>query len=348
MTATGHTPTTSTGAPLLEVRDLSVTFPVRGADGKKMAVHAVNDLSFTIERGRTVGLVGESGSGKSTIGNAIMGLVPAAAGQVALDGEAVIDAAAGRRGVPRWAAARRLRRRVTMVFQDPLAALDPRLTVSDSVAEPLQIHGLGSRGGRRSRVAELLDLTGLPQQFMDRYPHELSGGQRQRVCIARALAADPDLVILDEATASLDVSVQAQIMNLLKRLQEELGLAYLFISHDLATVEHMSDRVLVLYLGRQMEDAPQDVLYEQPGHPYTQALMSAVPHEDPVVERSRERILLTGDVPSPLSPPSGCVFRTRCPLAIDECAREVPPPRELAPGQRAWCIRAGERVLAEV
>ena len=168
------------------------------------------------------------------------------------------------------------------------------------------------------------------------------------MCIARALAADPDLVILDEATASLDVSVQAQIMNLLKRLQEELGLAYLFISHDLATVEHMSDRVLVLYLGRQMEDAPQDVLYEQPGHPYTQALMSAVPHEDPVVERSRERILLTGDVPSPLSPPSGCVFRTRCPLAIDECAREVPPPRELAPGQRAWCIRAGERVLAEV
>ena len=168
MTATGHTPTTSTGAPLLEVRDLSVTFPVRGADGKKMAVHAVNDLSFTIERGRTVGLVGESGSGKSTIGNAIMGLVPAAAGQVALDGEAVIDASAGRRGVPRGAAARRLRRRVTMVFQDPLAALDPRLTVSDSVAEPLQIHGLGSRGGRRSRVAELLDLTGLPPHFMDR------------------------------------------------------------------------------------------------------------------------------------------------------------------------------------
>ena len=325
---------------LLEVTGLGVTFPVRAKDGKKAELHAVDDVSFAIGRGETVGLVGESGSGKSTIGNAVLGLVPTSAGTIALDGETVIEAGSKLRG----AAAKTLRRRVAMVFQDPLAALNPRITVARSVAEPLEIHGLGARGGHRARVAELMDLVGLPPHFMDRYPHELSGGQRQRVCIARALAAEPELVILDEATASLDVSVQAQIMNLLRRLQRELGLSYLFISHDLATVEHMSDRVLVLYLGRLMEHAPRERLYAAPGHPYTQALMSAVPKDDPREERARERIILEGDIPSPVDPPSGCVFRTRCPLAIEECAAERPAPRRMASGHEAWCLRAGERV----
>ena len=325
-------------ASLLQVRDLSVRFPIRGA-GRKQWLQAVHDVSFDIGRGETLGLVGESGSGKSTIGNALIRLVPVHSGEIHLGGTDVL--AAGRRET------KELRRRMAMVFQDPMAALDPRSTVADSVAEPLKIHRLGATKDRRARVTELMDLAGLPLRFLDRYPHELSGGQRQRVCIARALAAEPELLILDEATASLDVSVQAQIMNLLRQLQEELGLSYLFISHDLASVEHMSDRVIVLYLGRIMEESPRESLYSEPGHPYTQALISAIPLEDPVAERERERIILVGDIPSPIDPPSGCVFRTRCPLAIQECAERQPPAHRLGPGHDAYCTRAGERVTSE-
>ncbi|WP_265521499.1 ABC transporter ATP-binding protein [Oerskovia flava] len=324
-------------APLLQVEGLQVRFPVR-TERRKAWVHAVEDVSFSLAHGETLGLVGESGSGKSTIGNALLGLVPPTAGRILLDGHDVTSA--------RGPSLRELRRRVTMVFQDPLASLDPRRTIEDSVREPLEIHRLSPGRERGRRVADLLDLVGLPRRFADHYPHELSGGQRQRVCIARALAGDPEIVVLDEATASLDVSVQAQIMNLLQDLQRDLGLSYLFISHDLAAVEHMSHRVQVMYLGRLMESAGREEIYAAPGHPYTQALLSAIPADDPVVERGRRRILLRGDVPSPVSPPSGCVFRTRCPLAIDVCAERVPEPVGLGAGHVAACVRAGERVPA--
>ena len=327
---------------LLRVEGLQVRFPVRNANASvrdliqrkgpalTQWVHAVEDVTFTVGRGETLGLVGESGSGKSTIGNAIMRLVPASAGSVTLDGENLLDA--------KGEQLRKLRRRVAMVFQDPLASLDPRRPIDESIADPLQIHGL-HKGRRSQRVAELLTMVGLPKRFIGRYPHELSGGQRQRVCIARALACEPDLIILDEATASLDVSVQAQVMNLLKRLQRELGLSFIFIAHDLAVVEYMSDRVMVLYLGRAMEVADREALYAHPAHPYTRALMSAIPAENPIAERNRTRILLTGDVPSPLNPPSGCVFRTRCPEAIDACADVVPPMEAVGPDHTAACIR---------
>ena len=332
---------------LLVVDGLQVRFPVRATNvsardlfgefrsGLTQWVHAVEDVSFTVGRGETLGLVGESGSGKSTIGNAIMRLVPASAGTITLGGEDLLNAKGDR--------LRKLRRRVAMVFQDPLASLDPRRPIDESIAEPLLIHGL-HKGNRAGRVAELLELVGLPRRFIGRFPHELSGGQRQRVCIARALACEPELIILDEATASLDVSVQAQVMNLLKRLQRELGLSFVFIAHDLAVVEYMSDRVMVLYLGRTMEVAGREALYAHAAHPYTQALMSAIPAEDPIAERNRRRILLTGDVPSPLNPPSGCVFRTRCPHAIDECAQVVPPMESLGAGHSAACIRVHDLV----
>ncbi|HLS73502.1 MAG TPA: ABC transporter ATP-binding protein [Actinomycetaceae bacterium] len=323
-------------APLLEVRDLQVRFPVPAVRGLgRQWVHAVEGVSFSIDRGQTLGLVGESGSGKSTIGNAILRLVTPTAGQVLLDGQDVLTARGGQ--------LRAMRRKAAMVFQDPLASLDPRQTVAESVREPLEIHRLHRGPARQNRVAELMDLVGLPERFLDHYPHELSGGQRQRVCIARALAGDPSLIVLDEATASLDVSVQAQIMNLLRELQAELDLAYLFISHDLAAVEHMSHRVQVMYLGRLMEQAGREQIYSSPGHPYTQALMSAIPDDDPVAERQRRRILLQGDIPSPIDPPSGCVFRTRCPLAIDQCAVDVPAV-VLGEGHVSHCVRAGERV----
>lgn len=328
--------TTRSDDVLLDVRDLVVRFKLRGSGGQ--FVHAVESMSFSIPRGTTVGLVGESGSGKSTVGNAIMRLVSATSGEIILDGRSVLDAP--RREI------KELRRQVAMVFQDPLAALDPRCTVEESVAEPMVIHNLGNRHERAARVREVMDLSGLSSRFLDRYPHELSGGQRQRVCIARALAVDPQLLILDEATASLDVSVQAQVMNLLRELQEEMGLSYLFISHDLAAVEYMSHEVLVMYLGRLVEQAPREAIYSNPGHPYTQALISAIPRENPVEERKRERIILEGDVPSPVSPPSGCVFRTRCPIAIDECAESVPEATTMGPDHQVACIRAGQQVTA--
>lgn len=330
-----------TESQLLEVTNLHVHFPISLTDlslrsllkrerGERPVVHAVEDVSFQIAAGQTLGLVGESGSGKSTIGNAIMRLVEPTSGRIVLDG---LDVSAAR-----GAELKAVRRRVSMVFQDPLASLDPRRTIRDALVDPLEIHGLHA-GNRRARIAELMELVGLPQRFLGRYPHQLSGGQRQRVCIARALAVEPKLIILDEATASLDVSVQAQVMNLLKRLQSELGLSYLFIAHDLAAVEYMSHQVLVLYLGRVMERAGREDVYGATAHPYTTALMSAIPKLDPVEERNRARIVLSGDVPSPVNPPSGCVFRTRCPVVMDECADQVPPLVVVSEGHESACLR---------
>jgi oligopeptide/dipeptide ABC transporter ATP-binding protein len=323
------------GAPLLEAIDLQVHFPVGGGSlGRGRAfVRAVDGVSFTIERGQTLGLVGESGSGKSTIGLSLLGLVRPTGGRVRLDGE---DVDFGRSSL------QRLRARTTMVFQDPNASLNPRRSVAASVREPLEIHGL-HRGSaaRRARVEELLDLVGLSGRFAERYPHELSGGQRQRVGIARALACEPELIILDEPVSSLDVSVQSQIMNLLRRLQGELGLTYLFIAHDLAAVEYMSHRVLVMYLGRIVETATRESLYRSPRHPYTKALLSAIPSAEPG-ETSAARLLLEGDIPSPISPPSGCRFRTRCPWAIAACAETDPHLEAAGSDGEVACIRADE------
>jgi peptide/nickel transport system ATP-binding protein len=319
--------------PLLQIRGLQVHLPVRGSARRSgEVVHAVQDLSFEVRRGETLGLVGESGSGKSTVGNALIRLVRPTAGTILLDGRDVTAA--------RGPALREIRRRIAMVFQDPFASVDPRRRIRDTVAEPLDVHGLtATRAERSRRVTELLDMVGLRSTLADRYPHELSGGQRQRVAIARALAAKPDLVILDEATASLDVSVQAQILNLVSELQAELGLACLFIGHDLAVVEHMSDRIIVLYLGRQMEVGDAAAVFGSPAHPCTRALVAAVPPDEPRAARDAPAAVLSGEVPSPISPPSGCVFRTRCPLAIEQCADAIPPAVSVARDHRAACIR---------
>ena len=321
------------GEKVAGVEDLKVWFPVR----RDAPVRAVDGISLEIRRGETLGLVGESGSGKSTTGLALLRLVDVTDGRVEVTGHDVTDWP--RRRV------RTLRKQVAMVFQDPSASLDPRLTVGASISEPLVVHGLRrSAAERRERVAELLELVGLRAEMAERYPHEMSGGQRQRVGIARALAGEPEIIVLDEPIASLDLSVQAQIMNLLRRLQRELGLTYLFISHDLAAVEHMSDRVAVMYLGRIVETGTPAQIYENPAHPYTAALLSAVPAADPATERARRRIVLTGDVPSPVNPPSGCRFRTRCPAARDDCADVDPDLYEVQPGHTAACLYAVEAV----
>jgi len=315
---------------LVTVDDLKVWFPVREGGLRKTGnLRAVDGVSFEVRRGETLGLVGESGCGKSTTGLAMIGLEKATAGRVVFDGTDVT--AAGKREL------RALRRRMAMIFQDPYASLNPRRSIGDSIAEPLEIHGLHKgKDARTRRVGELLELVGLSPEYRNRYPHEFSGGQRQRVGIARALATEPDFIVCDEPIASLDVSIQAQILNLLHRLQAELGLTYLFIAHDLSAVQHVADRIAVMYLGRVVEVAEARALGEDPKHPYTRALLSAVPLPDPAAERRRKRILLEGDLPSPLHPPTGCNFRTRCPDRFQPCP-DVDPTLQDAEGHLVAC-----------
>ncbi|NYZ16178.1 ATP-binding cassette domain-containing protein [Azospirillum sp. RWY-5-1] len=318
--------------PLLRVRGLEKKFPVKGGLLQRPVgwVTAVDDLSFDLDRGEVLGLVGESGSGKTTAGRSILRLIEPTGGSVRFDGVEVTDLSKER--------LRAQRRRMQIVFQDPYASLDPRQRVRDVIGEALVIHRIGTAADRRDRVAALLEKVGLTADAMDRYPHEFSGGQRQRIGIARALAVEPDFIVADEPVSALDVSVQAQVVNLLRDLQRELGLAVLFIAHDLAVVRHISDRVAVMYLGRLMELAPAEALYQRPRHPYTRALLSAAPVPDP--DAPRERMLLEGDVPSPMNPPSGCVFRTRCPLALPACAGpDAREQRMVAPGHIVSCIR---------
>jgi peptide/nickel transport system ATP-binding protein len=339
MTADATAPRTPGQEPLLQVRGLKVHFPIKRGivfDRTVGHVRAVDGVDLTIERGATYGLVGESGCGKSTLGRAILRLEEPTAGEVVFDGTDV----ASLKGEP----LRHMRQRMQMVFQDPLGSLDPRQNVESLLSEPLRAHGLGGgKAGIAEKIRTLLDAVGLPSAALRRYPHEFSGGQRQRIGIARAVALEPDLLIADEPVSALDVSVQAQVLNLLEELQERLGLTYLVIAHDLAVVRHISDVVGVMYLGSLVEQAPADDLYEQPLHPYTRSLMSAVPVPDPVVEETRERILLAGDLPSPANPPSGCRFHTRCPWRQEtRCDDEVPVLRELAPGRLVSCHWAEE------
>ncbi|HEY0462512.1 MAG TPA: dipeptide ABC transporter ATP-binding protein [Pyrinomonadaceae bacterium] len=311
---------------IVNVRHLVKHFAVENSDD---VVRAVDDVSFDILAGETLGLVGESGCGKSTVGRCLLRLHEPTSGEVLFEGKNLI-------GLPNDEM-RRMRREMQIIFQDPYASLNPRLSILSIVSEPLKIHGIGGKKEHRERVADLLKKVGLDPNYMYRYPHEFSGGQRQRIGIARALALNPKLIICDEPVSALDVSVQAQVVNLLQDLQAEFGLTYLFISHGLAVVEHISQRVAVMYLGKIVEIADARGLYESPLHPYTKALLSAIPIPDP--KQKRERIVLQGDVPTPINPPSGCRFRTRCPWAIDDCARVVPELREIKPGHAAACIR---------
>ena len=307
------------GDPLLEVTDLVVHFPIKSGiivDREVARVHAVDGVSFTLHEGETLGLVGESGCGKSTLCRAILQLVQPTSGSVRFDGQELVGRS--RRDL------RPLRREMQMIFQDPFASLNPRKRVGQIVGDPLELHGLASGAELKRRVQELLDRVGLQAEHYNRYPHEFSGGQRQRIGIARAPALQPKLIIADEPVSALDVSVQAQIINLLEDLQDEFGLSYLFVAHDLGVVRHVSDRVAVMYLGKIVENSDSDGLYDNPLHPYTNALLSAVPVPDPRKNIARERITLEGDVPSPIDPPPGCRFHTRCGSATDVCRTEEP------------------------
>jgi peptide/nickel transport system ATP-binding protein len=333
------------GDTLVQLEDLKVYFPIRSGvllDRHVGDVRAVDGVTLDIKRGETMGLVGESGCGKSTVGRAILRLYDPTAGRIVFDGTDI--ATLSEKNM------RPLRRRMQMVFQDPFASLNPRHSIGRIIAEPLRTHGMATRRGVGARVAELLETVGLPRDAASRYPHEFSGGQRQRIGVARALAVNPDLIVADEPVSALDVSIQAQILNLLESLQDTFELTYLFIAHDLAVVRHTSDRIAVMYLGSLVELSSADDLYDRPLHPYTISLLSAVPIPDPVIERKREAILLQGDLPSPANPPSGCRFHTRCPFVQPtRCADEVPALRTMAPGHSVAChwaeqIEAGEIV----
>jgi oligopeptide transport system ATP-binding protein len=316
---------------MVDVRDLKKHFPImKGVFRKQVgSIKAVDGVSFQIFRGETLGLVGESGSGKSTTGRTILQLDPVTEGTIMFEDHDLT--------MLKGEDLRSLRPRMQMVFQDPHASLNPRMTVGTIVGEPLQEHKQSKGEERQQRIGELLSLVGLEPKHANRYPHEFSGGQRQRIGIARAIALNPDFIVCDEPIAALDVSIQAQVVNLLENLQDVLGLTYLFISHDLSMVRHIADRVAVMYLGRIMEMADVNTLYNNPKHPYTKALLSAVPVPDPEVEAVRKRVILEGDIPSPANPPPGCVFNTRCPIAQERCSLEVPEFRELTPGRWVAC-----------
>jgi oligopeptide transport system ATP-binding protein len=320
-----------TSPALIEAKELYKYFPIyAGLTSRHIAdVRAVDGVSFTIQEGETLGLVGESGSGKTTVGRLLLRLLPVTKGEIDFEERNILTMNRGD--------IRRLRRSLQIIFQDPFASLNPRMSIGEIVAEPIRIHRLASGKDVDDRVRELLGLVGLQPYHANRYPHEFSGGQRQRVGIARALAVQPRFIVCDEPVSALDVSIQAQVINLLEDLQAKFKLTYLFIAHDLSVVRHISTRVAVMYVGKIVELAYRDDLYENPLHPYTQALLSAIPIPDPVVEKRRKRIVLTGDIPSPVNPPPGCRFHTRCPLAFDRCKTEVPPLREYAPGHVAAC-----------
>ncbi len=324
------------GRPLIEVRDVRMYFPVTSGilfQRKVAEVKAVDNVSLSINKGEVLGLVGESGSGKTTLGRVILQLQQQTSGDVFYDGQ--------RLNGLRHKELRPIRRKMQVIFQDPYGSLNPRMTCGDIVGEPLSVHKLtDSKGEYQDRVSELLQTVGLNPFMADRYPHEFSGGQRQRIGIARALAVNPDFIVCDEPVSALDVSIQAQIINLLEELKERLQLTYLFIAHDLSVVRHISDRVAVMYLGHIVEVASRQELYDNPLHPYTRALLSAIPIPDPDMEEERERIILHGELPSPMSPPEGCVFHTRCPVAVDECKDEMPSLREVSPNHWVGCIRA--------
>ena len=318
--------------PLVAVSDLKVWFPVASGVLQRTVghVHAVDGLDLDIMAGETVGLVGESGCGKSTLGRTVIRLIEPTAGTIRFRGEDISHIRGGH--------LRGLRREMAMIFQDPYASLDPRQTVGDIIGEPIDVHGLAKGKERQERIRELLRVVGMNPRFADRYPHEFSGGQRQRIGIARALAVEPTFIVCDEPISALDVSIQAQIINLLENLQSKFKLTYLFIAHDLSVVKHISNRIAVMYLGKIMEVAPAAQLYRRPRHPYTGSLLSAIPIPDPKVELRRERVLLQGDVASRVNPPSGCRFRTRCPRAREHCAEEVPPLESYGDEHKAACF----------
>jgi len=319
---------------LLEVKNLQMHYPITAGLFARQtgSVKAVDNVSFTIARGETLGLVGESGCGKTSMARCIVQLYKPTSGEVLFDGEDLVKLKGGKM--------RAMYRRVQFIFQDPYGSLDPRMTCGDIIGEPLKVHKLTKgKDAYRARVAELLTLVGLNPYMANRFPHEFSGGQRQRIGIARALAVEPELLICDEPVSALDVSVQAQIINLLEELQEKFGLTYLFIAHDLSLVRHISHRVAVMYLGRLVEVAESDELFSNPQHPYTKALLSAIPLPDPIEEINRERIVLQGEPPSPAKPPPGCVFNPRCPIAIEDCTAAIPELREISTGHFAACIR---------
>ncbi|WP_212525293.1 oligopeptide/dipeptide ABC transporter ATP-binding protein [Actibacterium sp. MT2.3-13A] len=340
---------TRTGRKLVEVRNLKMHFPIYAGLLRRRVgeVKAVDDVSFDIYEGETLGLVGESGCGKSTCGRAVLRLYDITSGSIWINGDEI--------GEADFHSLRRLRPTMQMVFQDPQASLNPRMTVARIISEPLDEHTRLSRAEKNERVFDLMDAVGLNRDFANRYPHEFSGGQRQRIGIARALALNPKFIVCDEPIAALDVSIQAQVVNLLEELQAKLGLTYLFISHDLSMVRHIADRVAVMYLGKVVELAPRDALYATPKHPYTEALLSAVPEPDPTIETRKKHILLKGDVPSPANPPEGCNFCTRCPKVMDICRKVEPPTFEVAPGHQVACHlysettheTAGETAAAE-